>query len=184
MNQSEIGQKVSELRNNKGWTQEDLAAKTNISIRTIQRIEKGEVKARKYTLKILSETLGYDLLSMSNNKSISGWIIVIHLSNFFPVIIIPLIIWLLKKDENEMINKHGAKVINYQILVVIINLIFIFYSHSAVNILNLDDIANFIRISVTFKYAYWGLNILFTIANLIWSASGKNIIYPHIIIVR
>ena len=36
------GQLIRELRLKKGITQEELAAKTDISVRTIQRIESGE----------------------------------------------------------------------------------------------------------------------------------------------
>lgn len=184
MNQKETGLKVAELRNKKGLTQEELAAGTNISIRTIQRIEKGEVKARKYTLKILSEALGYDLLSNSNSKDFSGWIIAIHLSNFIPIVLIPLVIWFLKKDENETIHRHGIKVINYQILVVIVNIIFLIFTRTTVHSVNPDEIIEFVRITTTFNFAYWGLNTLFTVTNLIWSATGKEIVYPHFNIVR
>jgi transcriptional regulator with XRE-family HTH domain len=43
MNQPYLGQKVSELRQLKGLTQEQLAEKCEVSTRTIQRIESGEV---------------------------------------------------------------------------------------------------------------------------------------------
>ena len=44
-------QKLSELRLEKGMTQEELANVTGISLRTIQRIELGQVKPRAYSLK-------------------------------------------------------------------------------------------------------------------------------------
>jgi len=44
------GQLIREQRLMKRMTKETLAAKTNTSARTIQRIENGEVKARAYTL--------------------------------------------------------------------------------------------------------------------------------------
>lgn len=43
-----------------GFTQLELANLTNISLRSIQRIEKGEVIPRTYTLKILGEQLNVD----------------------------------------------------------------------------------------------------------------------------
>ena len=43
-----IGQKIKDARIKKGLTQEDLAAKTDISVRTIQRIENEEVAPRTF----------------------------------------------------------------------------------------------------------------------------------------
>lgn len=181
MENNEFGKKVESLRKEKGLTQEKLSQKTNISIRTIQRIEKGEVKPRAYTVKILSEALGYNLLSL-NNKKINAWVIAIHLSNFIPLIIIPLFIWLFKREESEMIDVHGIKVINYQIIVFLINLLFMLSPLFALS--NPDLIFSFVKFSAFYTIAYWGLNSLFTIANLIWAVTGKKIIYPNLKIVR
>ncbi len=52
-----IGRKIKDLRVLKGLTQEDLAERTQLSVRTIQRIEKGEVDPRTYTLNLLAEAL-------------------------------------------------------------------------------------------------------------------------------
>lgn len=46
----DTGKLIKELRLKKGMTQEELAAKTEVSSRTIQRIENGEVDPRAYTL--------------------------------------------------------------------------------------------------------------------------------------
>ncbi|WP_083464754.1 helix-turn-helix transcriptional regulator [Marinifilum fragile] len=42
----ETGKLIKELRVKKGLTQEDLAERTELSARTIQRIENGEVDPR------------------------------------------------------------------------------------------------------------------------------------------
>jgi len=55
------GQKILELRQQKGLTQEELVAQCNISVRTIQRIEAGEVTPRNYTVKSILGALDYDL---------------------------------------------------------------------------------------------------------------------------
>lgn len=60
MKQPELGKKITEFRNECGLTQEQLAEKANINIRTIQRIEAGEVMPRLSTLKIIMESLGKD----------------------------------------------------------------------------------------------------------------------------
>lgn len=61
MRQPELGRKIGELRKAKGLTQEELVEKCNISVRTIQRIETGEVSPRVYTVKTILAALEYDL---------------------------------------------------------------------------------------------------------------------------
>lgn len=61
MKQPELGQKIAELRKEKGLTQEELVDLCNISVRTIQRIETGEVTPRSYTVKTILSALGHDL---------------------------------------------------------------------------------------------------------------------------
>jgi transcriptional regulator with XRE-family HTH domain len=58
MQQPELGRKLTALRKEKNLTQEELVEKSNVSVRTIQRIEAGEVLPRMYTVKILLEALG------------------------------------------------------------------------------------------------------------------------------
>ena len=43
MNQPELGRKIVELRKAKGLTQEELVEICNLNVRTLQRIESGEV---------------------------------------------------------------------------------------------------------------------------------------------
>jgi len=53
MEQPELGQKIIELRKYKGLTQEELVEKCNINVRTLQRIESGEVNPRSFTIKMI-----------------------------------------------------------------------------------------------------------------------------------
>ncbi|MFD2037416.1 helix-turn-helix domain-containing protein [Belliella marina] len=57
MKQPELGQKIQEWRKAKGLTQEELVEKCNINVRTIQRIEAGEVTPRSFTIKAIMEVL-------------------------------------------------------------------------------------------------------------------------------
>src|SRR6056297_762842 len=68
MKQPALGKKLSELRIAKGFTQEDLVEKCNISVRTIQRIERGEVTPRSYTIKTILAALDYDISKMSSDN--------------------------------------------------------------------------------------------------------------------
>ena len=61
MKQPELGRKILELRQQKGLTQEELVTMCNINVRTIQRIESGEVVPRNYTVKTILHALGEDL---------------------------------------------------------------------------------------------------------------------------
>lgn len=61
MKQPELGRKILELRKQKGFTQEELVEQCNINVRTIQRIEAGEVTPRSFTLKTILNALGEDL---------------------------------------------------------------------------------------------------------------------------
>lgn len=69
MKQPELGQKISELRKSKGLTQEELVEQCNISVRTIQRIEAGEVTPRSYTIKTILSALNYDLERIQTEDS-------------------------------------------------------------------------------------------------------------------
>ncbi|MDX1283458.1 MAG: helix-turn-helix transcriptional regulator [Draconibacterium sp.] len=68
MKQPELGKKITELRKAKGLTQEELVEKCNISVRTIQRIEAGEVTPRSYTVKTILAALEYDLDKLSDEE--------------------------------------------------------------------------------------------------------------------
>jgi len=67
MNQPDLGKKIAELRKAKGFTQEELVEKCNLSVRTLQRIESGEVAPRSYTLKLIFTALDYNIHEASEN---------------------------------------------------------------------------------------------------------------------
>lgn len=69
MKQPELGRRISQLRATKGLTQEELVEKCNISVRTIQRIENGEVTPRNYTIRTILNALDYDLSKISEDDS-------------------------------------------------------------------------------------------------------------------
>ncbi len=68
-NNSSLGSKVSDSRKKLGLSQEALAEKANISLSTIQRIEKGTVTPRPFTLKILAESLSLDISELTHIKT-------------------------------------------------------------------------------------------------------------------
>ncbi len=66
MQQPTLGQRLTALRKAKNLTQEELVEKSRVSVRTIQRIEAGEVQPRVYTVKILLAALGETYESFTN----------------------------------------------------------------------------------------------------------------------
>jgi transcriptional regulator with XRE-family HTH domain len=72
MKQPALGQKILELRKQKGFTQEELVAACNINVRTIQRIEAGEVSPRSFTVKAILEVLGFEYKAVFENTFTSG----------------------------------------------------------------------------------------------------------------
>ena len=121
----------------KGLTQEELADKTTVGVRTIQRIEKGEVQPHLQTIKLLAVGLDVevdDLIVLDNPKEETiqrKWMLLIHGSPFFGLIIpfanvlFPLFIWISKAEDNKMYDYHGRAVINFHCTINFLSLIHI-----------------------------------------------------------
>src|SRR5512147_399161 len=106
MNQPDLGIKVSELRQQKGFTQEQLAELCEVSTRTIQRIESGEVDPRAFTLNRLGEVLEFDF-SEPGLANENFWLVILNLSSMIVMFIIPLLIWSWKKNVSIKIAQQG-----------------------------------------------------------------------------
>ena len=65
-----LGDLLKEARQLKGLTQEELADRTNINLRTIQRIENGDNKPRLNTVRSLAGELGLELESLATHLTI------------------------------------------------------------------------------------------------------------------
>lgn len=72
MNQPRLGKKIVELRKAKGITQKELVDICNLNVRTIQRIESGEVTPRGYTIKLIFDALDYQFEVKQNR--FNNWI--------------------------------------------------------------------------------------------------------------
>lgn len=64
-----LAEVVRAKREARGYTQTDLAEKTGISLRSIQRIEKAEVLPRPFTIKSLATALDFSDLEIRNGDS-------------------------------------------------------------------------------------------------------------------
>ena len=128
-----LQQRIIMARQQKGFTQEELATLTRLSVRTIQRIESGESIPRSFTLKSIAKALDqpYEQLvrdeteifstpASDQNEAIRHFLQLFNLS-CFSFIVVPWVhflipYYLLKKQNN--LNEHaiqrGRKIIRQQ----------------------------------------------------------------------
>lgn len=101
----QIGKKINNLRLLRGWTQKELAERIKVDVRTIQRIEAGDVYPRTYTLRLICEVLNTTFEELSSElsdasqkrrlpalywKYMFGWIGAVSLSSLSVVMIVLL----------------------------------------------------------------------------------------------
>ena len=118
-----VSQKLKEIRNQRGYSQELLAEKTGLNVRTIQRVENGKTEPRGDTLIRLTETLGVspDEILEWNKKEDKTYLTVLNLSALlfilFPLlgVIVPFILWITKRDAKKGVNSLGKDLLNFQI---------------------------------------------------------------------
>ena len=127
MKNQSLAERLKYQRKSKGFSQEELSLKTNVTVRTIQRIENAEVNPHLNTIKLLAVALDIEvneLLPLDNPKEEvikKKWLLLLHaaplLGIFIPLcnVLLPLFIWIHKREDNPIYNKHGIKVINFQI---------------------------------------------------------------------
>jgi uncharacterized Tic20 family protein/DNA-binding Xre family transcriptional regulator len=119
MNQPDLGLKIAELRQQKGLTQEKLAEYCDVSARTIQRIESGEVEPRSFTRNSLSNILEFDL-GRENTNNEHLWLALLHTSSAVSFVFIPLLLWSWKRDQSYKIDQQGRQVLNFQITIMLV----------------------------------------------------------------
>ena len=105
MKNKTLALQVKSLRKRNGFSQEELAETSGLSLRTIQRIENGETESRGDTLKRLANALNVtpDELIDWTVKEDNGYLQILNLSAFaflfFPLlgVLIPFMMWVAKK---------------------------------------------------------------------------------------
>jgi uncharacterized Tic20 family protein len=125
MKQQTLKENLLYQRKLKGFTQDELSDRTTVGVRTIQRIEKGEVQPHLQTVKLLAVGLDVeldDLIVLDNPKEEiiqRKWMLLLHASPFFGLIIpfanilFPLFIWMSKSEDNKSYDVHGRAVVNF-----------------------------------------------------------------------
>ncbi len=138
MKNRKLSNRIKELRNRKGFSQEELAENSGLSLRTIQRIENGETEPRGDSLKRLANSLGAspdELIdwALQENRS---YLIFLNLSSLsfllFPLFsfLLPFVMLTAKRDKIKGINETGSTIVNFQITWNILALPFIILATS------------------------------------------------------
>ena len=192
MKHSELAHKIKDLRNRKGFSQEKLAESAQINLRTVQRIEAGETEPRGDTLKRIATALNItsDELIDWTERDDKGFLACLNLSALsffaFPLlgIIVPLALWILKKDKIRNTNEIGKRILNFQITWCII--LFLGYALLIIpkilhiSILPNISVLNFgvreLLLVLMIPVSYL-LNIVLIIVNSIRSYTGKTVFY-------
>ncbi|WP_109435302.1 MULTISPECIES: helix-turn-helix domain-containing protein [Aquimarina] len=132
MEDRSIAKNLVYQRKLKGYTQEELSERTHVTIRTIQRIEKGEVNPHLQTVKLLATALEIevdDLLILEDPKEETiqkKWLLLMHgipiLGLGIPLcnILIPLFLWIHKREDHKIYDIHGRAIVNFQITITIL----------------------------------------------------------------
>jgi transcriptional regulator with XRE-family HTH domain len=180
-----IGKKIKEIRKKKGLSQEELAEFSKVNLRTIQRIENNESEPRGKTLNLICEVLDInaeDILDYGKQAD-KSYLIIFHLSVItflaIPVgnIILPLILWLTKKDKIIGLKEIGANLLNFQIIWTV-------FAFISITVFALFKIMHYGDYKILF-YVFIGLyalNIILPILFAIKTNNGKTgNLYPSFI---
>ena len=196
MKSNNLAKKIKELRIRQGFSQETLAYKTNLGLRTIQRIENGESEPRGDTLQKISRVLKTspdELLDWSIEKD-RGFLLLLALSPLsfliFPLlgIIAPLVLWITKRNKIDGVDWYGKKILNFQITWGV--LIFLAYLLSILMMLRVISVdisffSSFAPLSLISVFLIlYAINIGLLIVNAILIHKEKKVWYPAIPLLR
>ena len=183
MKNKDLEKRVKELRNRKGMSQELLAEKSGLSLRTIQRIENGETQPTGETIKRLSNGLNVTPNELMDWQIVedNSILLLLNLSQLgflaFPLlgILIPLIIWTSKKDKVRDVDQVGKSILNFQISWTL--LLFILTTGAFIaDRLQLPINISFFNILMVIGVMYF-INFITVIFNTLKYHNGKSVKY-------
>lgn len=123
MDNQNLATKIKGLRKRRGLSQEQLAEESSLSLRTVQRIENGESIPRGDTLVRLSraldvtpdELLEWEIIEDNTYVQLLNWSAVSFIIHPFLGIVIPVVMWIMKRGKVKFVDDSGRKIINFQI---------------------------------------------------------------------
>jgi XRE family transcriptional regulator, regulator of sulfur utilization len=124
-----LSKNLKAVRHAKSFSQQRLADASGVSIRTIQRIEKGLSVGSAYTVDALAKALDVEIKELltqnSSNQSLKeeniDWLRLMNLSSLSVILIplfnilMPLIIFWKNRSQGTH-NRYARKILNFQIL--------------------------------------------------------------------
>jgi len=123
-----IGSIIKENRQQKGYSQERLAELAQINLRTVQRIERGETEARGDTLNRIASALAISIEELTlaqitietAKEQNNNYLALMNLSGLLFLLgpfglLMPVILWLFKKDNIRDIATAGKSILNFQL---------------------------------------------------------------------
>lgn len=133
-----IGEKINQIRKEKAWSQEDLAERSGISVRTIQRIEKDRSIPRPFTIQTLAKALDVEVAELLSKDEPGKEASTTDFSKLYQInlavfshiilplgnILLPLMIWR-KNRQSALVKEVGSKIITVQILWTLATLLFL-----------------------------------------------------------
>lgn len=187
-----IAEKIKLVRTQKGFSQEELAEKTNLSLRTIQRVENGKSDPRGNTIIRIADALNVtiDTFIDSQMEENKPYLASLHISALsfllFPLlgIILPLLLWISKKDQIKSLTSHAKKLLSFQItwtILLFMGLIgFLFWAHFKMG--EMTDISPSIVSEIYFPFYFFigGLylyNLIIITYNVLRVSTGKKVWY-------
>ena len=177
------GDKVKELRLRHGFSQEELAKQTQLSLRTVQRLEQGETEAQGDTLRRLArvfelkpaELIGQIAVAENNlvpilNLSALSFII-------YPALgfIVPLVLWYFKRDGSKELDEAGKRLVNFQAT----------WTLAVATVYSIGMLSKVLHIGGAFSlylylilpYLFYTVNFIFIVVNTVRSRNLKAVVY-------
>lgn len=163
-----LADRIKRIRQNQGLSQEKLAEESGLSLRTIQRIEKEKSTPTGDSLKKIARALNITVDELTDWEIIEdrSYLKSVNLSAllflFFPLlgILLPSLLWILKKGKIKNLNYTGKSLLNFQItwnLILFAGLILMLIS-SAMNLLTFG--AGIITLFIGVMYLFNFISII------------------------
>lgn len=178
MENQSIAKNLLYHRKRRGYSQAELSEKTNVTIRTIQRIENEEVNPHLKTVKLLAAALDVDVddllvLDDPREETIQKkWLLLLHgtplLGLTIPLcnILIPLFLWIHKREDNSVYDRHGRAIVNFHITMTLL------FTLGFVALLTVQGYGFFFFIALV------PYTIIVTLINIIAALNSRKCYYP------
>src|SRR5699024_6916469 len=175
-----------------GYSQEKLAEKAEIRLRTVQRLENGKTDPRGDTIIRIAKALDVSIDELIDWKKEEDrtYLSFLHISALsyllFPLlgIIVPLFLWIARKSKIKDLNKNAKELLSFQItwtLLLFLGFITYFicwnYKISTITDISPSIISSFTISFYSIFVGLYALNLIMIIYNVFLVHSGKKTWY-------